>query len=176
MKGLTLWHITLIPWYAFCAYWLSTWLRVRRTKTTETRSSRLGTILPLFVAFFLLFDARTSVGPLAWRFIPPDVRVAWAGIGLTAIGVAIAIWARYCLGEFWSARVMLKQSHRIIRSGPYAFVRHPIYTGMLTAAIGEEALLMAEFGGEYASYRRSTGFLFPRIWPSAGMDTQAGRS
>ena len=58
MKGLTLWQIDMIPWYMFCAYWLITWLRVRRTKTTEARSSRLGTIVPLLVAFFLLFDAR----------------------------------------------------------------------------------------------------------------------
>lgn len=202
MKG-PLWQIDLIPWYAFCAYWLLTWLRVRRTKTTETRSSRLGTILPLCVAFFLLFDPRTAVGPLAWRFIPPDVRIAWGGIGLTTVGAAIAIWARYCLGEFWSARVMLKEGHRIIRSGPYAFVRHPIYTGMLTAAIGtglvvgewraivavvlllvthsrkalrEEALLLTEFGGDYVAYRRDTGFLFPRIGPPSDMDTHAGRS
>jgi protein-S-isoprenylcysteine O-methyltransferase Ste14 len=206
MKGLTLWQIDMIPWFVFCAYWLITWLRVRRTKTTEKRSSRLGTIVPLFVAFFLLFDPRTSIGPLAWRFIPPDVRVAWAGIALTMIGAAIAIWARYCIGEFWSALVALKKDHRIICSGPYAFVRHPIYTGMLTAAIGtglvvgewraivavvmllvthsrkalrEESLLMTEFGDEYAAYRRSTGFLLPRIGPRMGpresMDTHAGR-
>jgi len=195
MKGLTLWQIDMIPWCAFCAYWLITWLLVRRTKVAETRSARFGTILPLFVAFFLLFDRRTSIGPLAWRFVPPDTRIAWAGIVVTALGAAIAIWARYCLGEFWSARVMLKEGHRIIRSGPYAFVRHPIYTGMLTAAIGtglvvgewraivavvillvthsrkalrEESLLMTEFGDEYAAYRNSTGFLFPRIGPRVG--------
>ncbi|MGA2346746.1 MAG: methyltransferase, partial [Candidatus Sulfotelmatobacter sp.] len=74
---------------------------------------------------------------------------------------------------------------------PYAWVRHPIYTGMLLAAMGtalvigewrgvlavvvmwaahyrkalrEEALLTRELGEEYVSYRRSTGFLFPRLW------------
>lgn len=202
MKSLTLWQIDMIPWCAFCAYWLITWLRVRRTKAAEARSSRLGTILPLFVAFFLLFDTRTAIGPLALRFLPEDVRIAWVGISLTTLGAAIAIWARYCLGEFWSARVMLKEGHRIIRSGPYAFVRHPIYTGMLTAAIGtslvvgewraivavvillithslkalrEEALLTAEFGDEYSVYRRSTGFLFPRL-SRARMDTHLGAS
>ena len=97
---------------------------------------------------------------------------------------------------------MVKEGHRIIRSGPYAFVRHPIYTGMLTAAIGtalvvsewraiiavvlllvthsrkatrEEALLSTEFGDEYAVYKRNTGFLFPRIGPR-GMNILPGRS
>ncbi|HEY1676843.1 MAG TPA: isoprenylcysteine carboxylmethyltransferase family protein [Candidatus Sulfotelmatobacter sp.] len=203
MKGLTLWQIDMIPWIAFCVYWLITWLRVRATKTAETRSSRLGTIAPLFVAFFLLFDPRASIRLLGWRPLSFNAQIAWVGIGLTTLGAAIAIWARSYLGEFWSASVMLKEGHRIIRSGPYAFVRHPIYTGMLTAAIGtglvvgelraivavaillvthsrkamrEEALLTSEFGDEYVAYRRSTGFLFPRIWSRAGMDTHPGRS
>src|SRR5215813_9285698 len=55
-----------------------------------------------------------------------------------------SIWARYCLGEFWSARVALKEGHQLIRTGPYAFVRHPIYTGMLVATIGT-ALVVGEW-------------------------------
>jgi protein-S-isoprenylcysteine O-methyltransferase Ste14 len=203
MKMPTLWHMDLIPWYIFGAYWLITWLRVKRTKTTESLVSRLATIIPMVLAFELLFSDLPRIGPLRLRFISADAWVAWLGFAVTALGVAVAIWARYCIGEYWSSRVTLKEGHRLIRSGPYQFVRHPIYTGILLGAIGraltigewrgivavvltlgahwrkarrEESLLASEFGDEYAAYRRGTGFLFPRFSPGVGMDTHNARS
>jgi protein-S-isoprenylcysteine O-methyltransferase Ste14 len=190
MKTPTLWQIDMVPWYVFCAYWLVNWLRVKRTKTTETLAQRLITIAPMVLAFELLFSSSLAVGPLRLRFVPADEWIGWTGIALTSLGVAVAIWARYCIGQYWSSRVTLKEGHRVIRSGPYASVRHPIYTGMFLAAIGtalvlgewrgvlavivifaahshkalrEETLLTRELGEEYASYRQGTGFLFPRL-------------
>jgi len=203
MKPLTLWQIEMLPWCAFAAYWAISALRVKRTKSAEKAPDRLATLALMMLAFMLLFSERWSIGPLRLRFIPRDERIAWAGIVLTSIGVGIAIWARYCLGQFWSARVTLKEGHQLIRSGPYAFVRHPIYTGMLLAVAGtalvvgewravlavvlvlaahwrkalrEEKMLTTEFGEEYARYRRSTGFLFPRLRSSVGIDTDQGHS
>lgn len=200
MRQLTLWQIDLIPWYAFAAYWAITALRVKRTRRAEPLLGRLSTIIPLVFAFELLFANDLRWGPLARRFVPSGAPIAWAGIALTAMGAALAIWSRYCIGEYWSARVTLKEGHRIIRSGPYRLIRHPIYTGMVLAAAGtalvvgewrgilavflllvshalkarrEERLLTAEFGDEYASYRRSTGFLLPRLWSGDRMDTPA---
>lgn len=190
MKTLTLWQIELIPWYFFAAYWAITWLRVKRTKTAEPLVDRLTTLGPMVLAFLLLFSRSLRIWPLQLRFLPDDDWIARSGIALTSVGVAVAIWARYCLGQYWSARVTLKEGHRLIRSGPYASVRHPIYTGMLLAAIGtalvigewrgvlavvviwtahsrkalrEERLMTAEFGDEYAAYRQNTGSLFPRF-------------
>jgi protein-S-isoprenylcysteine O-methyltransferase Ste14 len=188
---LTMWQIEVIPWYFFVAYWAISWLRVKRTKSAEPLTSRLATIVPLVLAFALLFSNSLRVGPLRLRFLPAEDWIGWSGIALTTVGAAVAIWARYSIGQYWSARVTLKEGHRVIRSGPYAWVRHPIYTGMLLAAIGtalvigewrgvlavvviwavhsrkalqEEALLTSELGEEYVSYRQSTGFLFPRLW------------
>lgn len=203
MKALTLWQMELIPWYVFAAYWLISWLRVNRTKETEKSADRFITIAVVVAAYELLFAGWLRIGPLRLRFIPDERWIAWAGIAFTWFGVAIAIWARYCLGVFWSARVTLKEGHQLIRSGPYAFIRHPIYTGMLLGCIGaalvvgewrgvlavalllaahsrkavrEERFLTQEFGETYLSYRQSTGFLFPRLWRRSGMDTRIAGS
>jgi protein-S-isoprenylcysteine O-methyltransferase Ste14 len=188
--SLTLWQIEMIPWYVIGVYWAITWLQVKRTRMTESLALRLGTILPIALAFELLFSKGLRIGLLGMRFLPDDDWIRWSGVALTGVGVAVAIWARYCLGQYWSAEVTLKEGHRVIRSGPYGRVRHPIYTGILVAAIGtalvlgewrgvlavgviwaahfrkalrEEALLSSELGEEYAHYRRSTGFLLPRF-------------
>jgi protein-S-isoprenylcysteine O-methyltransferase Ste14 len=208
MKTLTLWQMESIPWYLFAAYWAITALNVKRAKAREKSVDRLLTAVVVVLAYTLLFSNRPRIELLQVRFVPQEDWIAWVGIALTWVGVAIAIWARYCIGEYWSARVTLKEGHQLIRSGPYAFVRHPIYTGMLLGCMGaalvvgewrgvlavvllltahsrkalrEEGMLTKEFGDEYASYRQSTGFLFPHFWGSVsrnspGMDTHRGRS
>ena len=193
MPHFTLWQMEIIPWYLFAAVWLVTWLKVKPTKATEKSADRLVTIAVVVIAYSLLFANWMSIGPLRARFLPPESAgpgLAWSGIVLTWLGTIIAIWARFCIGEYWSARVTLKDGHQLIRTGPYAFVRHPIYTGMLLGCIGaalvvgewrgvlavallvaahsrkalrEESLLTREFGQQYLDYKRSTGFLFPRL-------------
>jgi protein-S-isoprenylcysteine O-methyltransferase Ste14 len=110
----------------------------------------------------------------------------------TAGGLALAIWSRRTLGRNWSGRIGLKRGHELVRSGPYALARHPIYTGVIVALAGtalyigewrallalpmfalgfwlkaarEEALLESEFGTEYRDYRCETGMLVPRVRP-----------
>lgn len=198
MKSLSIWQLELIPWYVFAGYWLVSWLGVKRTKAREKSVDRLITVAVVVTAYELLFAKGLRIGPLRLRFVPEEAWIAWVGIGVTWAGVLIAIWARYSIGVYWSARVTLKEGHQLIRSGPYAFVRHPIYTGMLVGCVGaalvvgewrgiiavvlllaahsrkamrEENLLTTEFGEQYRGYRQSTGFLFPRLRPTHGMDT-----
>jgi protein-S-isoprenylcysteine O-methyltransferase Ste14 len=193
MKTMTLWQLELFPWYLFAAYWAITALSVKRTKTRERSVDRMLTAAVVVLAYYLLFSDRPRIGLLQLRFVPQQDWIGWVGIAVTWVGVAVAIWARYCIGEYWSARVTLKEGHRLIRSGPYAFVRHPIYTGMLLGCVGtalvvgewrgilavvlllaahsrkavrEERLLTTEFGEEYGAYRQTTGFLFPRVQAS----------
>jgi protein-S-isoprenylcysteine O-methyltransferase Ste14 len=203
MKTMTLWQLEMIPWYVFGAYWGITWFRTKRTKAREKSADRLITVAVVVLGYELLFAGWLRIGPLRLRFVPDEPWIAWSGIALTWIGVAVAVWARYCLGVFWSARVTLKEGHQLIRTGPYAFIRHPIYTGMLLGCIGaalvvgewrgvaavmlllaahsrkalrEERFLTQEFGEAYLSYRRSTGFLFPRLWARSRMDTRIAGS
>ena len=58
------------------------------------------------------------------------------GVAAVAAGLAFTVWARICLGRNWSGTVTLKQDHELVRTGPYRFVRHPIYTGLLVAIAG----------------------------------------
>jgi len=197
------WHIDLLPWYIFAAYWAVSALRVKRTKAAEQSIDRAATVLLMVIAFLLLFDDNLRMGPLNRPFVPSERWIEWVGVAITSVGVGISIWARYCLGQYWSARVTLKDEHRLIRSGPYQFVRHPIYTGMLLGAVGraltigewrgvaavvlimaahslkalrEESMLTTEFGEEYAAYRQSTGFLVPRLRSGTAMDTHTKRT
>jgi protein-S-isoprenylcysteine O-methyltransferase Ste14 len=107
-------------------------------------------------------------------------------------GFALTWWARIHLGRLWSSVITRKEGHRIVDSGPYALVRHPIYTGLIAALVasaiaeatptalggaalliagfwvkarGEERFLAAELGTEaYAAYRRRVPMLLPRPW------------
>lgn len=142
------------------------------------------------LGFALLFDGDAGIGALGRHFLPRSLGLTMAGSLLTWSGIGIAIWARYHLGQFWSGRITLKEDHQLIRSGPYARLRHPIYSGLDLAALGtalvidrwrcvvgvcvivlgfvikakkEERLLSSQFGAAFEEHQRQTGFLFPRI-------------
>ena len=190
MKFMSLWQLELVPWYAFFLYFGLSMFRVKRTRTPEDAASRLPHLVLMILAAVLMFTTRLRIGPLGARFIAENIWVQGVGILLTSLGAAVAVWARYSLGQYWSSKVVVKEDHRLIRSGPYAYVRHPIYTGMLLAGAGtalfigewrgilalllaataqvrkarkEEGLMTAEFGDRYQEYRRHTGFLAPRF-------------
>ncbi len=190
MNYSSLWQIEMIPWYAFGLFWLAAAFRVKSTKAIEPAPARIYTIALLAAAFYLLFAHEVPIPWLNQRFIPVNSLFGKLGVALTFLGVAIAIWARIAIGSNWSARVVVKQGHELVRSGPYAYVRHPIYTGFLLAVIGttivigewrgvaaiailavahtlkaqrEEAAMISEFGETYQQYRRQTGFLFPGL-------------
>ncbi len=186
---LTLWQIELTPWYAFIIVWSVAALWVKTTKVSEPISSRLAYSSLMAAGFYLLFSQRAAVGILKERFMGTGDWIQVAGIVLTFVGVALSIWARIILGENWSGRITKKVDHELIRTGPYAYVRHPIYSGLMLATIGtalvvgewkgvaaiplvlaaesikarrEEQFMMDEFGETYREYRQRTGFLIPR--------------
>src|SRR4029453_3555020 len=85
--------------------------------------------------FVLLFAVRTNRyhGPSRLWTLP--INAGWAMVLVCAMGFGFAWWARLHLGQLWSAFVTRKADHRIIDTGPYGIVRHPIYTGIILAAI-----------------------------------------
>ena len=187
---MTVWQMDLIPWYVLAAYFLLSALRMTRS-ATKRRTSGWTWTLVLVAGFFLIFEKGAGLRIWNTRFVPAVPFLEYLGVAITAAGVGVTLWARYVLGEYWSGQVKLKASHRLVQSGPYRYVRHPLYTGILLGLVGtvtivgewravagyvlavigfslkarkEEALLSAEFKDAYVDYRNRTGFLLPRLW------------
>jgi protein-S-isoprenylcysteine O-methyltransferase len=171
--------------------WAATAIRARkRIVERERAESRNSHLLASAIAFSLLFSPTLRFGPLAWRALPESDAMGAMGVALTAAGAGFAIWARFLLGGNWSAAVAIKEGHSLVRRGPYALARHPIYGGLLTAMLGtavaggeagalcgvaiafatwlekarrEEQFLLARFGADYADYRRRVRTLIPFV-------------
>jgi protein-S-isoprenylcysteine O-methyltransferase Ste14 len=183
-------YLIEVPWIVFAVYWAISALKTRRTVRSESFSSRLALSLMMAGAFFLIFSHRIHSNALSLHVFPPSYALAIVAGVLTWIGIAIAIWARWHLGENWSGRITLKENHELIRTGPYAFFRHPIYSGIDLAALGgmlainrwravagfllivvtfwikakkEERMLSEQFGEDFAEHQRKTGFLLPKF-------------
>jgi protein-S-isoprenylcysteine O-methyltransferase Ste14 len=123
-------------WSAWALYWVVSAISNKTTRRRESLGSRLSHVVPLTVGFVLL--AWHDV-PWAWlgaRLWPRSLTAYWLGVALLAAGLGFTVWARIHLGRNWSGAVTVKEDHELIRSGPYAHVRHPIYTGLLAAALG----------------------------------------
>ncbi len=106
------------PWVVFCVYWVVGALKTRRTVSQEPAAGRLAFMLVELLGFALLFSEHAGIGVLGKRIFHQTDALAVAGVALTWVGIALALWARWHLGEFWSARITLKEDHVLIRAGP----------------------------------------------------------
>lgn len=185
-------YLVEIPWIVFAVYWAIGAFKTRRTAKKESFAARYGVMAIEVIGFYLLFSGDAGIGVLARQVVVRTFDLRLLGVVLIWIGIAIALWARWHLGQYWSGRITIKEGHKLIRTGPYARLRHPIYTGLVLAAMGtameidrwrgvasvcvillgfcikarrEEALLTKEFGAEFNAHRRATGFLLPKLRP-----------
>ena len=136
-------------WLAWVLYW---WLAAQGSKITQRKEpvgSRLLHMLPLMFAAYLLWADRIPVAFLNNRLFTWTPWQFWVAALVTAAGLGFTAWARIHLGRNWSGTVTIKQDHQLITSGPYALVRHPIYTGLLLAFLGS-ALAIGEWRGALA--------------------------
>ena len=139
---MTLHTATAILWALFATFWFgSAEIQHRRSgqesrsanKVSDSPSARLVHHAMLGAAFVFLFVRQTGVGFLRYRFLPHTEPVRIAGFVIAVAGLALALWARVHLAENWSSRVRIRVGHELIRTGPYAHLRHPIYSGVLLA-------------------------------------------
>jgi protein-S-isoprenylcysteine O-methyltransferase Ste14 len=118
-------------WIVFITVWLLAAVSTKRTVYRESPAQRLRYWVLLVIAYFLLLYGRELPYPLNLRVIPRATPIAFGAAFLCVAGLAFALWARLTLGRNWSGVVALKEGHNLVERGPYRFVRHPIYTGML---------------------------------------------
>ncbi len=175
-------------WLIFIAVWIAMARGGKAVAERESVYSRLSHYLPLAIAIYLLAAPQVPIAVLDDRFAPLTLWPVRLGAALTFAGIAFAIWARVWIAGNWSSDVTLKRDHELIVDGPYAFVRHPIYTGILVGLAGtalavgewraavavviagaafwrklgiEEAVMRRQFGETYARYAQRVPALIP---------------
>ena len=106
--------------------------RDRAAKQPPRRSQIVYRLLAIS-GFIMLFDSLPVLDRPLWHL--PDA-IAWTFVALNVAGLSFTWWARIHLGRLWSSNVGRKADHRIVDTGPYGLVRHPIYTGIILASLG----------------------------------------
>ena len=129
-------RVILFLWGAWALYWFISAQNAKTTQRRESLRSRAAHVVPLIAGGVLLAWHGPTWPWLAAGLWPRSFAIYCVGVAVLATGLAFAVWARVHLGRNWSGTVTIKEGHELIRSGPYAYVRHPIYTGVLTAVLG----------------------------------------
>ena len=129
-------QLCALLWLAWVISWnVASFWRAKSVAEAPRNHYRLHFVIAV-LGFMLTFGvARMIVGPL-WpvdAMWPVGPILGWAMVGLTAAGLAFTWWARVHMGRLWHGGVSRTAQHRVIQSGPFALVRHPIYTGMIAA-------------------------------------------
>ena len=184
-------HLIQIMWLALLIYWVLGTGRLKAVERRESQAQRVSHLVPMLIAALLLILPGRDLGVLSVPFMERNWTGYSIGVALVVLGCGYAILARRYLGANWSGSVTLKQDHSLVQSGPYRYIRHPIYTGLIAAfagstlAIGEwrgllalllvcvslvfklrreERLMLEHFGATYTDYRRVSWALLPWIY------------
>ncbi len=178
-------------WIIFIAYWAVAAIGAKRSIGARAWRREIGLRLAVIVVIALVLRNPAVRGAL--RNVQTDISgnafMGMVGLVLCALGIALAIWARAHLGRNWGMPMSRKEHPELVTSGPYAFVRHPIYTGILLAILGstigvsmfwalpfvlsagyfiysarrEEEVLLRQFPEQYSAYMKRSNMLLP--WP-----------
>lgn len=132
-----------LVWIAWIVSWIAAagWANPTEARPKRGREIRYHLVQFAGLLCYGLALPRHSVAlslPVLWRTGPA---LGWLMLVFAALGLAFTLWARLHLGRLWSASVTRKAGHRIIDTGPYAIVRHPIYTGVLAALLATTVIM-----------------------------------
>lgn len=178
-------------WITFILVWL---VMGGLAKKNTIRKRRLNgptvwTVIIITIVAFLLHTERLRY-LMTYHLLPSTPLIQYMGVFICVAGIAFAVWARVHLGKNWGMPMSLKEKPDLITTGPYHFVRHPIYTGLLAAILGtniggsfmaliwfllsatffiysakkEEKMMLLQFPDEYPGYMQRSKMLIPFIF------------
>jgi protein-S-isoprenylcysteine O-methyltransferase Ste14 len=181
-------HIIFACWIVYILYWI---ISAKFTKPVAERQDWARFALnriPTTIGGLLLLWPKPTL--LDYRLTPDIAWVESLGAAVVVLGLVVAIWARRTLAANWSGTVQFKVGHELVEKGPYRFVRHPIYTGILLLCLGtaiysarlgswlgfgliflgfwiklrqEEVLMTRHFPAEYPAYKARVKALIPFV-------------
>lgn len=184
-----LWLGYLILWWTWALF------NKKASRNAAWRMKAWGMRFGMVAAVILAVHLEHLSGLRGWlaghdhSLLRPPGAWQWSGVALCLMGFALTIWARLYLGGNWGIPMSLRQGHELVTSGPYARVRHPIYSGLVLAGLGsvlalgvlwlpalvfigvffvfsartEEKMLCEQFPEAYPPYRRRTRMLIPFV-------------
>jgi len=176
--------VFVVGWAAFWLYWILAAFSMKRGRIPWSRELRIRVVIVAAAVLLARLGAFRGYGAKA------DPGQAAIGLALFALGLGLAVWARVHLGRNWGTPMAQKDEPELVTSGPYRLMRHPIYSGILVAAIGtavalswlwltavalagiyfvysatvEERYLTEQFPDDYPPYKRSTKMLVPFVF------------
>ena len=178
-------------WLAIFIIWAISGLTSKRTVGSASDGRARASLWGVLLGWLILFNQNFRPGLLGERFIPIGPTPVYLGTALAAVGLGFALWARFTIGRNWGRLITVQEDHQLMRTGPYAIVRHPIYSGFMLATFGtalaigevgglvatalvviswgyksrlEERYMIEHFGAEYEQYRQQVKGLIPGIW------------
>jgi len=186
--------ISLASWWGFLGVWIVYWRgnkeNAQQQSRAESRTYRLFAFAGVVVMTGILRELGHPFELPAIPLAPRSLGLMLASNAVSLLGLALAIWARRTLGRNWSYAVVLKDGHELVTDGPYAAIRHPIYTAILMLFLGlalliptpyavigwllvfwscwiklraEETLMLRQFPGSYPAYMARTKRLVPGL-------------
>jgi len=182
-------QIIVACWIMFFVYWLVSVQRVKAVAEKQSLLAALAHRIPVGFGWWMLAFPNWPP-PMNFTVIPHADWMRLVGAAWCVYGLSFTLWARRTLAGNWSSDVTFKQGHELVKTGPYRFVRHPIYTGLLIMSLGtaietgqahcwlsipvtaigfwikltqEERLLLRHFPGDYPAYQKQVKALVPFV-------------
>jgi len=182
-------EIIIACWCIFFLVWFVASFGAKATVETQSAAATLAQRLPVGLGWWLLLFPHFP-GEFNRQILPRTEALEIAGAVVCVCGLWFTLWARFTLAGNWSSDVTFKRDHELVRRGPYRFVRHPIYTGLLVMFAGttmyigqlrcfiglplvalgfwiklsqEERMMERHFPEAYPVYRREVKALIPFV-------------